>query len=133
MDGKVQLAAFAHLARDFHATKIVAIGLCVEPNKNYHDDLRKHRSCTLVPQCLSDTVNSSLKMSHDGVRSQVQETRTKSMWGLMFSGFSGMLGGGGGMGAPDIRTVQCNPLHEMLRGVGRTHVDVHRHCLPPPS
>ena len=29
-------------------------GLCVEPNPIYHDELRKHRTCALVPTCASD-------------------------------------------------------------------------------
>lgn len=29
-------------------------GLCVEPNPQYHANIRKYRSCTLLPECISD-------------------------------------------------------------------------------
>ena len=32
-------------------------GICVEPNPVYHDDLRKYRTCDLVPTCASDTAS----------------------------------------------------------------------------
>ena len=31
-------------------------GLCVEPNPIYHEELRAHRTCSLVPTCASDKV-----------------------------------------------------------------------------
>ena len=35
-------------------------GVCVEPAKNRLADLRRHRSCEVVPECISDTKNQTL-------------------------------------------------------------------------
>ena len=52
-------------------------GLCVEPNPQYHAGLRKHRSCVLVPECLSETPNATLTMGLNGMASSVKDTRRK--------------------------------------------------------
>lgn len=30
-------------------------GLCIEPSKEYHDNLKQYRSCKLIPECISNT------------------------------------------------------------------------------
>ena len=71
-------------------------GLCVEPNPMYHAALRKERTCTVVPECLSARP-ARLGMRFSGVITSVKES----------SGHK----------------VDCNPLDVMLQRVGQTRVD----------
>lgn len=89
-------------------------GLCVEPNRQFHAGLRAHRSCVLVPECLSDVPNSTMLMAMDDVRSHVHDSRRVPM---PYSHFM--------TEAEDseLVPVTCNPLEVMLRRLGRTHVD----------
>lgn len=77
-------------------------GLCVEPMPRYHADLRAHRTCKLVPECITDR-HTKLKMNtREGTNADVMS----------------------GNAAGATLEVQCRPLHEMLADVGRTHVDL---------
>ena len=40
-------------------------GLCIEPHEPYHRGLLENRSCTLVPECISDHPNSTLVMQYE--------------------------------------------------------------------
>ena len=71
-------------------------GLCVEPNPMYHAALRKERTCTVVPECISARP-ARLGMRFSGVITSVKES----------SGHK----------------VDCNPLDVMLQRVGQTRVD----------
>jgi len=76
-------------------------GVCIEPETVYHEDLKKYRSCTLVPTCLGSK----------------KETITFSDAGV--SGHKVEKGGKG-------RTITCQPLETVLREAGHTdlHVDL---------
>jgi FkbM family methyltransferase len=77
-------------------------GICVEPNPEYHDEITKKRSCTLVPECISD------------------ETKEQS---FIFLGETGHVAS-----SDDSNTKQvlCRTLDEMLvkYANGRTYVDL---------
>lgn len=74
-------------------------GLCAEPNSEYHQGIKDHRSCTLVPECLSNE-ESDMGFNSAGPVSSVQKD------------------GGGGT------TVHCRPLKAMLAQVGSPKVDL---------
>jgi len=69
-------------------------GLCVEPNTEYHDGLRKHRSCALIAECISDR-HAALPMTNAGEGSQVANAST-----------------------PGTFPVKCAPLLDMLTRSG---------------
>lgn len=77
-------------------------GLCIEPMPRYHADLRAHRTCKLVPECITDR-NATLTMNmREGTNADVVS----------------------GTSAGATLSVPCRPLHGMLADVGRTHVDL---------
>jgi len=45
-------------------------GLCVEPDPEYHEGIRKYRTCTLVPECISDR-DQELKFTFAGAGGHV--------------------------------------------------------------
>lgn len=81
-------------------------GLCVEPQQMYHQSILQHRSCRLVPECIS-------------ARKEVMEmTGSGESWAQV------KVLNGTGTGQ---RTVQCSPLGDMLAlssNASRTHVDL---------
>jgi FkbM family methyltransferase len=81
-------------------------GLCVEPNTKYHRDIEAKRSCTLVPECISD-VPKEMELSLEAAGSHVTVVA------------------GSGATRKEVIKVMCRPLDDMLRrdGNGRTHVD----------
>ena len=89
-------------------------GLCVEPLQRYHKALRANRSCTLVPECISAEPNSTLVM---------QLERHGEKHGSLAIAASTNSPQQRIRGSVDVR-IRCNPLHEMLRRVGRTAVDL---------
>ena len=74
-------------------------GICIEVNPVYHANHRAHRSCTLIPQCISDKPTNR---------------------SFIFDGEGGHVNGDGVHVTKDDKVskrasiVQCNPLHEML-------------------
>lgn len=64
-------------------------GLCVEPNAQYHEGIKAKRTCTLVKECISDTVT-VLHMKQKGVSSSIKND-------------------------PKYPPIQCSPLDSMLR------------------
>lgn len=72
-------------------------GLCIEPNPQYHADISKHRSCTLIVECIANTK------------------------GVRFFNMNGATGGVAETGT----TVMCSPLQDMLKehANGISHVD----------
>ena len=89
-------------------------GLCVEPLQHYHAALRANRSCTLVPECISAELNSTLVM---------QLERHGEKHGSLAIAASTKNPQQRIRGSVDVH-IRCNPLHEMLRRAGRTAVDL---------
>ena len=89
-------------------------GLCIEPLAKYHAGIRKHRTCTLVPECISSIPNSTLSMqleSHGEQQGSLAVVNTSS--------------------SPRSKVhrtrpvqIKCNPLHVALANVNRTAVDL---------
>jgi FkbM family methyltransferase len=75
-------------------------GVCVEPETMYHEDLKKHRSCKLVPTCLGSK-EETISFADEGV-------------------------GGHQVAAGKGRTITCQPLEKVLQdtGHGKLHVDL---------
>ena len=73
-------------------------GLCIEPEKKYHEKLRKQRSCSLVPECISKT-RERVNMVHAGVSSSVN-------------------------GADSAGDTQCDTFESILARYNRTTVDL---------
>lgn len=78
-------------------------GLCVEPDPKYHEGLKRHRSCNLIPECISDS-NKTIDMvpPKNGAFMKVGSHATSSK-------------SGGSM--------KCNSLANMLRLHGIPRVD----------
>jgi len=100
-----------HLSNTYFFDKCLGWeGLCIEPLDKYHAGLRANRSCTLVPECISAEVNSTLAMqleSHGEAQGSLAVAATSH---LRIRG--------------PLVHIRCNPLHEMLRRAGRTSVDL---------
>jgi hypothetical protein len=82
-------------------------GLCVEPQMQYHDDLRTKRSCTLVPKCLYK----------DEIQMMIGEGAGADVLPLPPPGTH----------LPqNMNAITCEPLHKILKehADGRTHVDL---------
>ena len=75
----------------------------MEPNPEYHDEITKKRSCTLVPECISD--------------------ETKEEQSFIFLGETGHVASSDDSNA---KQVMCRTLDEMLvkYANGRTYVDL---------
>lgn len=67
-------------------------GVCIEPNPQYHADIRAHRSCTLAPYCISET---------------------STVVDFVFAGGTGHVSGGRKL----TEKVQCHPLEYILKEV----------------
>ena len=94
-------------------------GLCIEPNPKYHAGLREHRSCVLVPECLSEARDASLTMWMDDFHSHVRDPRRKNATAARQAWLRHRPSADAGA-----MRVACNPLDVMLRRVGRSHVDL---------
>ena len=83
-------------------------GLCIEFNPQYYVGLQSKRSCTLVPECISDT-EKSMDFNLKGAGSQSLELKNIGTQG----------------GSHGVFTATCRPLDAMLDRYadGRTHVD----------
>ncbi|KAJ1428417.1 hypothetical protein B484DRAFT_309244, partial [Ochromonadaceae sp. CCMP2298] len=69
-------------------------GLCVEPMAMYHPDIKRHRSCKLVPQCISDKEETvSFMHRTTGSRMRYGQEKTKGA---------------------KLSEVRCRPLSQML-------------------
>jgi len=91
---------WAKLSNSFFYDKCLGWeGLCVEPDSSYHKELKIHRSCKLIPGCISDK-RTSLKLQGGGTGARVSAT------------------------GPGNVKVPCWPLEDILADVGRTHVDL---------
>lgn len=86
-------------------------GLCIEPHEPYHRGLLENRSCTLVPECISDHPNSTLVMQY--------ETHGERYGSLAVTSTTG---GRPARGSTP-RTIRCNPLDVMLSRIGQHSVD----------
>eukprot|EP00966_Prymnesium_polylepis_P266736 6162044-Prymnesium_polylepis.1 len=75
-------------------------GLCIEPNPSYWSELRAERSCTVVPECITDRDGQVVQLQRMGPLSRI-------------------------VGGPSRFTTNttCNSLHTMLARVGRSRVD----------
>ena len=90
-------------------------GLCVEPNPIYHDGLRAHRSCALLPTCASERADAPVTL-----------TLPTNQW------LGGLGGAGGGKlqtyrraGTPAVpRNMTCVRLGDELVRRGLFHVDL---------
>jgi len=72
-------------------------GLCVEPDPQYHEEILKHRSCTLLPECITDK-DQVLKFNFNGALGHV-DTSSSSDTGT---------------------SVKCSSLESMLQRVNVT-------------
>jgi len=83
-------------------------GLCVEPQERYQDDIRKYRSCTLVPMCIT---KERIDMIFESSKSPGAGMQVRPM---------------GPEGVPDGWTkVECAPLNEIMASYGgRTYADL---------
>ena len=94
-------------------------GLCIEPNPIYHGGLRAHRSCRLVPTCMSDSI------------SEVEMLLPPSQW---LGGLGGVANGSMSKYAKKLRSwyppkswrhsrMNCTRFSEEMSRVGWAHVD----------
>jgi len=83
-------------------------GLCVEPQERYQDDIRKYRSCTLVPMCIT---KERIEMIFESSKNPGAGMQVRPM---------------GPEGVPDGWTkVECAPLNEIMASYGgRTYADL---------
>ena len=86
-------------------------GLCVEPQKQYHENLRKYRSCKLVPKCLSKDVTVMMIGGHRNGPGMFVRPLPPNATEL----------------PPGWSRIDCAPLHTILKDEvpgGRHHVDL---------
>jgi hypothetical protein len=95
---------YKHLSNSFFFDKCLGwAGLCVEPLVGYHPNLKAHRSCTLVPKCLS---SGPMKMMIQP--SKTSGAEMKPITDPVPEGWA---------------AVGCDSLTNILAELGRTHVD----------
>ena len=106
---------YRHLSNTFFFDRCLGWeGLCIEPLTKYHENIRKHRTCKLVPECISSTPNSTLLMQ---LESHGEQHGSLVVINTTRSGRQRVFG-------KKPVEIKCNPLHVMLAGAGRSAVDL---------
>lgn len=54
-------------------------GICVEPNRHFHHNLLTHRTCELIPTCISDDASSTVEFASEGVLGGIVETNKNAI------------------------------------------------------